>query len=439
MLPEIDAVVRAQIAPDAPGVAVAVVKDGDVIHSQGYGLAELEWGCAVTPDTVFCLTSLTKPFTAGAIMLLERDGLLRLSDPVASLLPDYQGPGREVTLAQLLTHTSGIPNYVTQEGFWDRRSRLYHSPRALRDLFEDLPLDFAPGTRYRYSNSAYCLLGLIIEAVAGMSYAAFIETRIFAPLGMTRSYYMHDGPVIPRRARGYRRADDGAYAHASYLSMSLPYAAGALGSTIGDLVRWDAALRTGTLLDQPTQAPMYAPVRLADGHTRNYGLGWGMTDYRGGKVVHHAGGARGFSTFYGRFLDDDLTIIILANLGHVRGDRLARRIAAVVAPRPAPAIIPGDIARSTMERMAGVYDAEEGPVEVALIGRRLVLEGQRLRGQLIPLSETACRLAEHPDITLQFEGDQPGPFARVIASWPFHWTEAARHAATNRPVTDDTA
>lgn len=265
--------VQAQSDPDGPGVAVAVVKDGRVLHCQGYGLANLEWKQPITPDTIFRLASLSKPLTATAVMLLEMQGKLALDAPIATYLPHYPTRGQNISLIHLLTHTSGIKNYLAPVGPFAHLHNLDKTPDELIALFQDLPLDFEPGTQYRYSNSGYCLLGKIIEIASGMSYEAFIQAHLFHPIGMRHSYYMHNEPIIPHRASGYVKTVH-SYQHAPYMSMTFPYAAGALGSNLKDLIRWDAALREELLLDHKTQSRMYSPLTLTNGRRGNYGLGW---------------------------------------------------------------------------------------------------------------------------------------------------------------------
>jgi len=162
----IDAIVSARIDPQGPGVAVAVILDGAVNHSKGYGLANLEWDEPIAPDTVFCIGSTTKPFTATAVLLLEADGQLALEDSIRRHLSELPAAYEPITVHHLLTHTSGVPNYITQPGFWEREALIDRTPDELPLLFKDLPLDFPPGTDYSYSNSGYALLGLLIERLS---------------------------------------------------------------------------------------------------------------------------------------------------------------------------------------------------------------------------------------------------------------------------------
>lgn len=420
----IETIVNARIDPLGPGVAVAVVKDGEVMHRKGYGLASLEWGCAIAPDTVFQIGSLTKPFTATAILLLEQEGKLRLSDPITAYLPDYPTHGQTITLTHLLTHTSGIPNYVTQPGFWERESRTDRPPAELTQLFRHLPLDFAPGARYSYSNSAYCLLGMVIETVTGQPYGDFVRERIFAPLGMAHSSYMHHAAIIPRRADGYDCTESG-YARAPYMSMTLPYSSGSLGATLDDLIRWNTALREQTLLDAATQERMATPVRLNDGRTEGYGLGWGLSTYRNRRVVHHAGGVQGFSSFFGRFVDDGLTIIVLSNLGGYDAAGLAQPIANLALDLSTPVHQTVTLDEAARRRVAGRYAGLVETLAITYDGQHLLAAGD-IQGELVPVSETAFALAEHPDTVILFEepGENGYEWARAVV--PFYWFNVRR-------------
>ncbi len=223
-----DALLHTSIGSHEPGVAVALLKENSIVHCQGYGLANLEWEQPVTPHTVFGLGSLTKPFTATAIMLLEKQGKLGLDHPIQQYLPDYPTLSPYRDARHLLTHTSGIPNFVTQPEFWDKHAHVKNSADEIIALFKDLPFDFVPGTRYSYSNSGYVLLGHILEKLLDMSYAEVIQQLIFDPLGMTHSYYLSPEPIILFRASGYTHTEQG-YQHARFLTAAAKHAAGGLG------------------------------------------------------------------------------------------------------------------------------------------------------------------------------------------------------------------
>jgi CubicO group peptidase (beta-lactamase class C family) len=209
--------------PDAPGAAVLVVRGGEVILRKGYGLANLELGVPIQPEMVFRLGSVTKQFTAMAILMLSEEGKLALTDDITKYLPDYPTHGQTITIEHLLTHTGGIKEYSSVPT-WPALSHTDVTPQELVAVFQNEPLDFAPGERWAYSNSGYILLGAIIEKVSGLSYAEFIQQRIFTPLGMTHSYYDDSTHLIPGRVAGYTPTADG-YVNAEDLSMTHAYAA----------------------------------------------------------------------------------------------------------------------------------------------------------------------------------------------------------------------
>ena len=428
----IDEIVRERIAPDGPGVAVAITRDGRLIHSQGYGMAQLEWGQPITPDTVFGIGSLSKPFTATAVLLLRAEGKLRLDDPITAHLPDYDTHGQTITIAHLLTHTSGIPNFITLPSFWESDVARDHSHAEIRARFEGLPLQFAPGERYSYNNSAYCLLGMVIERLSGLDYGAFIRERIFTPLGMANSCYLEPHAVVAQRAEGYAAREDASegYERARYMSTTLHYAAGALASTAADLARWDLALREGRLVDHATLAEMLAPTRLSAGpragQTVGYGMGWGLWGYRGRAAHGHAGGVPSYTSSYVRFDDEDLAIITLANRVLFDCAGLAEPIAALLLDLPAPRHTAVALSERALARMAGVYrDAIGDTLDITLRDGALRASGE-LTADLIPTSETTCVCAADPDRELHFADEGPAGFERVTAHVPFYWFEVTR-------------
>ncbi|HEY7022167.1 MAG TPA: serine hydrolase domain-containing protein [Ktedonobacterales bacterium] len=425
----IDEIIERRVPADGPGVAVAVIRDGKTIYKSGYGFAHLEWRQPIGPETVLGLGSVTKPFTAQAVLLLEQQGKLRLDDEIIQYLPDYlpDAPthGREITIAHLLTHTSGIANFVTQPGFWPNTARAERTPEEVTALFADLAPDFEPGEKYSYSNSAYVLLGRLIETLSGMPYGEFIESGIFAPLGMTHSWYMDDQRIIPQRAARYLREEDD-WVRAPYFSASVTYAAGGLGSTLDDLILWDQALREGTLISHVMDARMRAPVRLNDGREMGYGMGWGLSRYRGRAVTHHAGGVPGYSSFVGRFLDDNLTIIVLSNIGLFDAGGLAGEIANVLLSLPAPERVAVPAAPSELDACAGVYDNFIGEsLEVSRKDETITVSGE-LTCDLISLGGATYASADDPDITVRFEQPDDRGYTRVMVVVPFYWYVVAR-------------
>jgi CubicO group peptidase (beta-lactamase class C family) len=427
---EIDALVQAQVGPHEPGVSVAVVKENHILHCQGYGLANLEWEQPVTPQTVFGIGSLTKPFTATAIMLLEKQGKLHLDDPIQTYLPNYADSGQPVTLMHLLTHTSGIPNFVTQPEFWEKHAAVKTSVEEVIALFQDLPFDFAPGTAYSYSNSGYVLLGYILEKLLDMSYGDAIRRLIFDPLGMTHSYYLQPEPIIPFRASGYTPTKDG-FQHARFMTATTRFAAGGLASTIEDLLLWNTALREERLLDHMTQNRMYTPVQLVNGCHENYGLGWAIGHYRQHRFICHAGGIPGFSAFFGRFPEDDATIIVLSNHSFFNGSELARQIIQRVLDLPLPLHTPVVCTPEMKRKMIGTYSSIYGTAEIQEEGQSLYLKtGSKYA--LVPLNETSFYRANDEDTEVHFEQpDEQGNYTRLRVIQPFFWFTANRKESEN--------
>ncbi|MBN8470960.1 serine hydrolase [Corallococcus exiguus] len=297
-----------------------IANEKGVILKKAYGQANFEWNVPNTPDTKFRLASVTKQFTAMVILQLVAEGKLKLDDTLVSALPDYRkDTGARITLTHLLNHTSGIPNYTNAPDFFAKVSR---NPYAVADFvkqFASGDLEFEPGSKYAYSNSGYFLLGAIIERATGKTYAQAVQERIFTPLGMKDSGYDVTATVLPKRASGYELVPDG-YVNASYLDMSLPYAAGSLYSTVEDLYRWDRALYENKLLPEALKQKMFTPG------LENYGFGLSMDPLTlsDGKTVlatiGHSGGINGFSSRIYRVPVGREVVILLDNTS--RGDKL---------------------------------------------------------------------------------------------------------------------
>jgi CubicO group peptidase (beta-lactamase class C family) len=268
-LAKINAFLEKIYPANEPGAAVLAVKNGKIILRKGYGMANLELGIPIKPEMVFRIGSITKQFTAVAIMKLVEEGKLSVTDDIKKYLPDYPTHGHKITIHHLLNHTSGIKSYTSMPD-WPPLMRKDMTLKELIDFFKNQPMDFAPGERFLYSNSGYILLGAIIEKVSGKSYEAYMDENIFKPLNMSGSYYGSPSRIIPLRAFGYEK-DKSQITNASYLSMTQPYAAGSLLSTVDDLHRWYQALEAGKVLSQKSLEQMYTPTKLNNGKTQNYG------------------------------------------------------------------------------------------------------------------------------------------------------------------------
>ena len=285
----VDAIVQQLMAKrHIPGVSVAVVKDGKVVMAKGYGLASVELGVPATADTVYQLASVTKTFTATAVMMLAREGKLSLDDKITERLPDLPEAWHDVTVRHLLSHTSGIKSYTSVKDF-HKATRKDFARREILDLVAKEPLEFKPGAKWNYSNTGYFLLGMLIEKISGKTYGEFMAERVFKPLGMTRTRANDLRDIVSNRAQGYEW-DGKELKNGEYVSPSQPFAAGMLLSSVNDLVKWDTALTGHTLIDAQSLERMWTPTRLSDGQDAEYGYGWQTSKVNGHRQVAHGGG-----------------------------------------------------------------------------------------------------------------------------------------------------
>jgi CubicO group peptidase (beta-lactamase class C family) len=301
--------------------AVLVARGTDVILSKGYGAANLEWDIPNTPATKFRLGSVTKQFTAASILLLEERGKLTLDDPIRKHVPDAPAAWDKITIYNLLTHTSGIPNFTSLPAYTSLK--LQDTPVAQTiATVRDKPLDFPPGERMSYSNSGYLVLGYVIELVTGGSYEKFVTDNIFTPLGMKDSGYDSNTRIIPHRAAGYMPTPSGPV-NAGYVHMSIPHAAGALYSTTADLLRWEQGLFAGKVISTASLAKMTTPFKS------NYALGVVVQTAGGRKVVQHGGGIDGFNTYLAYYPETTVTVAVLANINGNAPAQMAATLADV--------------------------------------------------------------------------------------------------------------
>ena len=270
----------------------------------------MELGVPMAPEMVF-KRSVTKQFTAVAILMLQEQGKIRVEDEVTKVLPDFPTHGQKITIQHLLTHTSGIPSYT---GLKDWRSRVREDMpvETLLGVFKDKPLDFNPGEDWRYNNSAYAVLGAVIEKIAGKSYERFVEEEILQKAGMKSSRYGHQEELVPLKASGYTRKGE-KVRPAEYISFTLPYAAGSLLSTVDDLAAWDRALAGDVLISRESRERMETPVKLNSGVSTGYGYGVTVSEYAGRRVLQHSGGVYGYSSYLLRVPEEGVVVALLAN------------------------------------------------------------------------------------------------------------------------------
>jgi CubicO group peptidase (beta-lactamase class C family) len=330
LVSQIDKGVTSLVEQDRFSGSVLVARDGKVLLSKGYGMANIELGVPNTPQTKFRLASITKQFTAMAILQLQQQGKLNVQDPICQHIQDCPEAWQPITIQHLLTHTSGIHDYTGDADSLTARKQTF-TPAKIIALFYDLPLDFTPGTTFSYSNSGYIVLGQIIEQVSGESYATFLQENIFGPLQMLSTGYDNNRTVIMDRASGYTSST----ANADYVDMSYPYAAGGLYSTVEDLFKWDQALYTEKLILKPLRDEMFTPIVpipkcIQSCYDIGYGYGWIIANRFDQPLVWHNGSIEGFSTEIDRYPEANVTIIILSNRQNINVSSISSTISQLI-------------------------------------------------------------------------------------------------------------
>ncbi|MFN8580811.1 MAG: serine hydrolase domain-containing protein [Gemmatimonadaceae bacterium] len=323
----VDSIVTAALngSKAAAGMTVGVVRGKDTLLLKGYGYADLEFDVPTPTDAVYEIGSVTKQFTAASILQLVEQGKLSLDDELTKYLPSYNTQGHKVTIYHLLNHTSGIKGYTELPEFGTLMMRKL--PRdSLVALFASRPFDFAPGEMQIYNNSAFFLLGLIIEKVSGVSYETYVKTHLFEPTGMHSSRYCDERAIQKHRAHGYDAGPAGLMVK-GYLDQTWPYAAGSLCSTVGDLMAWNRALHGGRVLSPASYRRMTTPATLNDGTALRYGMGIALTPIAGHRAIHHGGGINGFLSESAYLPDDDVIVVVLINTaGPVSADAVTEKI-----------------------------------------------------------------------------------------------------------------
>jgi len=317
------------------GLSVAVVRGRDTLVLKGYGRADIELDVPTPPGAVYEVGSVTKQFTAAAILKLVEQGKLGLDDELTKYLPSFPVGGRHVTLRHLLAHTSGLRSYTALPVMRNLLARRL-PPDSILAVVASAPWDFEPGQVMVYNNSGFVLLGYIIEKVSGKSYADYLRENIFAPAGMVDTRYCDEDAIIPRRVRGYAAGRQG-LGHPMYIAMEWPFSAGGLCSTAGDLVAWTRALHGGRVLGPAAYAEMIAPSTLADGTRLRYAKGLAVDTVLGHRAYFHGGAIPGFLAQVEYFPDDTLSVVVLANtMGPVAPAEIARAIDVLLLGSPPP-------------------------------------------------------------------------------------------------------
>jgi CubicO group peptidase (beta-lactamase class C family) len=409
---EMEAFVQAHLATGKFTGAVLVARGDEVLFQGGYGMANLELDVPNTPESVFRLGSLTKQFTAAAILQLQDQGRLSVNDTLDRYLPDAPHAG-EVTLAQLLSHSSGMPDSLASPSLELRQP---HTPDELIGQAAGQPLEFTPGSQYHYCNVCYLMLGRIVEKVSGQSYADYLAEHIFRPAGMTATGIDEPGLIVPHRAAGYTW-DGQTYRNAEFVDMSNVGGAGILVSTVGDMYKWDRALYTDAIISPAAREAYFTP-RVSIGEGKSYAFGWRIVDTPEHTLAEHSGKSNGFVTFAIRDPATQLYVIVLSNIENLAAQEVAQGLATIAygepydTPGQPPAV---EVAPAVLQKYAGSYQVSaDTTVTITAEAGHLFAEvpGQP-KFELFPTSETDF-FAKIADIKLHFEAGADGAVTELV-------------------------
>ena len=402
---------------ESPGCAVAVAEGGKTVLARAYGMSDLEQETPNTVDTVFEAGSVSKQFTAAAMMLLARDGKLSLDDPVRRYIPELPDYGRPLTIRQMLTHTSGLRDWgaVVAAAGWPRGSRVHTQGRVLEVLSRQKALNFPSGTEFSYSNSGYNLAAILVSRVAGKPFAEFTRARIFVPLGMTRTEWRDDYTrIVKGRATAYSWTEAAWHGAMPFENV---HGNGGLLTTVSDLLRWNAALDAGTLAGPEFAAEEQKTGTLADGRPIRYAMGLYAETWKGAREVSHGGATGGYRSVLARYPDHGLSVAVLCNADNANAGALGHQVADVflegrlAAP---PAVAPATVAADALNARAGVYRQPRtmDVVRIDVLDGVLKVNG---RNALVPVDDRHFLIEPFPAIRVEFDVDPVGRATAV--SW----------------------
>jgi len=370
--PAMDAVLHSYFSDKEPGAVALVALDGQVIWSGAVGLADVRAKSTLDTSDVFRIGSITKQFTATAILQLVEEGLVRLDADIRDYI-DFPKKDQVITVEHLLTHTSGIPNYTDLPSFTPKAFGKDVQVKDVVATFKDLPLEFVPGSRFQYSNSGYILLGLIVEKASGLAWDAYMQEFIFTPAGMTHTSASPDNALVEDEITGYTQ-EDGKWSAATPLSLTWPYSAEVIRSTVGDLNRWNTAVMSGALVPPASMDRAFRDHPLADGSPSHYGYGWLTGRLQGTATLEHGGSINGFQS-YGLFIPQDAVYVaVLSNREDVDVGAPAAELAAIALGSPFPTK-PYGVDTAALRALTGVYVTPKG------VERYLTVDGGKLWSQ----------------------------------------------------------
>lgn len=380
-----------------PGVSIAVIKNGKIVKTQGYGFANLELKTPVKPETVFKIGSVSKQFLATGIMILIQEGKLSLDDPVSKFLDGTPETWKEITIRHLLTHTSGIVREAP--GF--NPLKIQSDIDVIKTAYP-LSLRFAPGEKWEYCNVGYFTLAEIIHKVSGQPWDVYLNERVFKPLGMNTTRTTNMTSIIANRAGGYDWSNDRMENTENYLALR---PSGAFLSTVLDLAKWDAALYNNQIIKSTTREQMWSPVKLNNGNTHPYGFGWELGKIGNHRIVRHGGSLPGFRADFTRFPDDQLTIVVLTNGDDANANLLAVNIADFYLPNLLPKRIVAKIDQKVFDTLVGQYQVNNSNVIVTVSregSNKLFVQSPLGNFELLPENESDFFTREDRRATYRF-------------------------------------
>lgn len=415
-LDELESIVANAFSGDRPGGVVIVRREARTLLHRAYGMADLELGVAMTTEHLLATGSVTKQFTAAAVLWLVQEGKLALDDDVRGYLPLLSPGDQPMTIEQLLTHTSGFPSAVDREDF-EAVSKMDLNVDELLALTEGMAMHFPPGTGYRYSDSGYFLLGAVIENVSGMDYGRFMEEQVFAANGLAHTLYGDERKIIAGRASGYTKVGD-AFINAPYINMSIPYAAGGIYATVEDLADWVDLLRAGRFIEPELRDRAWSARTLPDGTRIGYGFGWNVCEIAGQRSVGHGGFINGFTANLEHLPDADITIAVLTNQdsGEPEATYLVRRIARLLLTGES-GLQPAALTAAQRAALLGRYQYQNGDTRL-IFERDGKLFSRRNDGDPIALLPVSAEYLAFPETEgtygLEFYRGAGGTVTRVV-------------------------
>ncbi len=426
LIASFDSILSKEFKATEPGTAAIVVHKGKVIYKKAIGMADMELNVPLQPDMIFRIGSITKQFTAVAILQLAEQGKLSLQDDIKKYMPEL--PFKEtITIEHLLNHTSGIKSYTNKPDFVSKM-RTDMKPMEIIQLTTGDSLEFKPGTKWNYNNTGYIMLGYIIEKITGKTYEEYVQQHLFAPAGMSNSYYGSETKIIKNRAKGYEK-EGTQIKNSDYISMTLPYAGGSLLSTVEDLWKWNKALYSYKLIKKESVDKAITPYTLPDGTSTNYGYGLSLSKVQSSNAIEHGGGIPGFLTDAMYLPTEDVFVAVFGNCGCKGMEDITAKLAAVAIGKPYK-FTPIAVAEATAKQYEGVYTNAAGEERIIRLvnGKLTSQRGSGTQLALLPV-EKDLFMFENSLSSLLFQRTASGAISGILyksRQEEMNWTKTSK-------------